>query len=260
MRRLLLFVFLAIPVLQDKPQSKPEAPKEDEDIADVPSQDLRCGKNEKQRYFRIGPRKDVKPPKEGFGLLVVLPGGGGTADFLGFVKRIAKHAAGDKYLVVQPVAVMWVKSQETVWPTKMNSVPSMQFSTEEFVEAVIAETSKQQKIDPKKIFTLSWSSSGPAAYAISLREKTPVRGSFIAMSVFVPTLLPPLGAAKAKPYYLLHSPSDEVCKFSFAEDAKKQLEKAGASVELVKYEGGHGWHGPVYPMIRKGLDWLEIAK
>jgi predicted esterase len=248
---------LAAAAVQSKPQQKPEAPKEPDDIADVPSKDLRCGKNEKQRYFLIGPRKDVKPPKDGFGLLVVMPGGDGLADFLAFVKRIAKNAAGDGYVVAEPVAVRWTKSQEIIWPTKKNPAAKMEFTTEEFVDAVIADAAKQQKIDPKKVYTLSWSSSGPAAYAIALREKTPVRGSFIAMSVYNKDLLPPIAAAKGRPFYLLHSPDDDVCKFSFAEDAKKDLEGAGAKVALEKYDGGHGWHGPVFPMIKKGIEWLE---
>ena len=37
----------------------------EDDVADIPSADLRAGKDENKRYFLIGPRKDSKAPKEG---------------------------------------------------------------------------------------------------------------------------------------------------------------------------------------------------
>jgi predicted esterase len=42
-----------------------------------------------------------------------------------------------------------------------------------------------------------------------------------------------------------------------AEQAEKELKKAGAAVKLVEYDGGHGWHGPLYDDIRDGIKWLE---
>jgi predicted esterase len=254
-------------------ESKPaeSKPAEADDVRDVPSKDTFCNKNESQRYFLIGPvgpadkppdrpGEKPKPPKNGYTLLVVMPGGDGGADFHSFVKRVAKHAAGGEFLVAQLVSKYWSKSQKIVWPTKGNPVPSMEFTTEQFAEAVIAEISKQQKIDPKRVYTLSWSSSGPAAYAIAFQQKTAVRGSLIAMSVFNAEQLPPAKNAAARKFYLLHSPADETCKFEFAEKAQKQLQDAGARVTLEKYDGGHGWKGPVYDMISKGLRWLEAEK
>src|SRR5262245_44311504 len=108
-----------------------------DDDADVPSQDLRAGKDENKRYFLVGPRKDIKEPKEGFGLLIVLPGGSGDENFHPFVKNIAKNALVETYLVAQPVAVKWTEDQETVWPTAKLKVKGMKFTTEEFVAAVI---------------------------------------------------------------------------------------------------------------------------
>ena len=110
--------------------------------------------------------------------------------------------------------------------------------------------------DPKSIFTLSWSSSGPAAYAIALADKTPVTGSYIAMSVFHPADLP-LARAKGRTFYIEHSPEDQVCPFAMAEEAKAALEKQGAIVELNSYGGGHGWQGNVFGRVRKGIDWLQ---
>ena len=100
----------------------------------------------------------------------------------------------------------------------------MKFSTEEFVEAVIKDVADKHKIDPERVFTLTWSSSGPAAYAVSLSSDK-ITGSFVAMSVFKPDLLPPLEKAKGHAYFLYHSPGDRVCPFRMAEPAEKELKK-----------------------------------
>jgi predicted esterase len=120
-----------------------------------------------------------------------------------------------------------------VWPTRLNPVAKMEFTTEEFVAAVIADAAKKHKLDPRAVFTLSWSSSGPAAYAIALQDKTPVTGSLVAMSVFKPDSLPPLAKAKGRPFYILHSPDDKVCPFRMAEAARDELTKAGAGASGV---------------------------
>jgi poly(3-hydroxybutyrate) depolymerase len=184
----------------------PATPAQD-DVADVPSQDLKAGKDEKKRYFLIGPAKDAKPPKDGFGLVIVMPGGAGSADFHPFVKRIFKNAIPEGYVVAQPVALKWTDEQEIVWPTAGNkkAVKDAKFTTEEFVEAVIDDVATKHKVDPQRVFTLTWSSSGPAAYAVSLTSKK-VTGSLVAMSVFRPDWLPDLKAAKGHAYFLYHSP------------------------------------------------------
>jgi predicted esterase len=227
-----------------------------DDVADIVSQDLRAGKEERKRYFLIEPSKSVEVPKKGYGLLVVLPGGDGSADFHPFIKRIYKNAVPEGYVLAQPVAVQWTEKQEIVWPTDKNRVEGMKFSTEEFVDSVIKDVSGKYKLDPERVFTLTWSSSGPAAYAVSLTNPI-VTGSFIAMSVFKPELLPPLEKAKGHAYYLYHSPDDRMCPFRMAEQAAKDLEKSGAAVKLATYEGGHGWRAGLYDHIRKGILWLE---
>jgi predicted esterase len=227
-----------------------------EDVADIPAQDLRADKDDNKRYFLVGPHPGAAAPKEGYGLLVVLPGGGGGADFHPFVKRIYKNSIPNGYLLAQPVAVKWTDKQQIVWPTDKNRVDGMKFSTEEFVGAVIKDAGGRLKLDPRHVFTLTWSSSGPAAYAISLSSKG-VTGSFIAMSVFKPDLLPPLEQAKGHGYFLYHSPDDRVCPFRMAQQAVRDLEKAGATVKLTTYAGGHGWRGGLYDDIREGVQWLE---
>jgi predicted esterase len=227
-----------------------------DDVADVPAQDLRADDDQNKRYFLIGAREGAPAPEEGFGLVVVLPGGDGSADFHPFVKRIYKHAVPEGYLAAQPVAVKWSAGQQIVWPTAGSRVTGMKFTTEELVSAVIEDVSRRHTVNASRVFTLSWSSSGPAAYAVSLADEK-VTGSFVAMSVFKPAQLPSLNKANGRAYYLYHSPEDRVCPFRFAEQAARSLEQNGGQVELARYQGGHGWKGNVYADIRAGITWLE---
>ena len=223
----------------------------------LPSADVRAGKDERKRFLLHGPRKDAKEPKDGWKLAVVMPGGTGSADFAPFVKSILREALPEGYVVAQPVAVKWTEKQEIVWARKGSPVEGMQFTTEEFVDAVIEETAARMRVDRTHVFTLSWSSSGPAAYAVALREKTPVTGSFVAMSVYQPATFPPLEHARGRAFYLYQSPQDEKCRLFHAEKARDELKKQGAVVELRAYEGGHGWHGDIFGDIRRGFEWLE---
>jgi predicted esterase len=224
---------------------------------DAKGTDLRAGGDKNKRYFLFGPEKNAKAPAAGYGLVVVLPGGEGGADFRPFVGAISQKALPKGYLVAQPVAVKWTAKQEVTWPTQKDPAEKMQFTTEEFVESVIQDVGKKHRLDPKRIFTLSWSSGGPAAYAVSLSGKTAVRGSLVAMSVFVPKKLPPLENARGHAYYLLHSPEDNVCRVFFARWARNALGQNKARVTLETYKGGHGWHGDYFGEIRKGIGWLE---
>jgi hypothetical protein len=226
------------------------------DIADMKVQDLRAAGDEQKRYFVI--HRAAEPPKQGWRTLFILPGGNGSADFRPFVTRIAKNAVPENYLVVQLVAPVWnpKQAQEIVWPIKGKEVPGMKFTTPEFFLAVRAELAKAHKLDPRYSFTLTWSSSGPSGYHFSLMPKSGVTGSFVAMSVFKPGQLPSLQSAKGHPYFIYHSPQDFI-PLAQAESARDALKKAGATVELQTYEGGHGWKGDVFGNIRKGIEWLE---
>ena len=242
-------VFLTLPFRADGIEVDPE-------LADVPSQDFTLGKDPNKRYFLIGPRTGAAAPAEGYKLLVVLPGGGGNAEFLTFVQRISKHALPPEYLVAQPVAPQWTANQPATWPTAKIRVAKMKFTTEEFVSAVIDDVAQRHKLDPRHCYTLSWSSGGPAAYAVALSNPR-ITGSFVAMSVFKPDQLPPLKQAEGKAFYLYHSPEDRICPYRMAEQAQNSLTGSKAKVEFKKYAGGHGWHGPVYKEIRSGIEWLE---
>ena len=226
-----------------------------DDVADVPSVERKAGDDERKRYFLVGASPDAQPPQRGYGLIVVLPGGDGSAEFHPFVKRIYKHAVPEGYLLAQPVAVTWTPKQPIVWPTKKDKTAGKKFTTEDFVSAIIDDVGEEYRLDPSRILTLSWSSGGPAAYAAALAEPR-ITGSFVAMSVFKPDQLPALEASKDRAFYLYHSPDDQVCPFRFAEQAQKDLAAKGAKVQLKTYEGGHGWRGDLYTDISKGLEWL----
>lgn len=223
-----------------------------------PSQERRAAQDEHKRYFLFGdPQAAAQKSKSGASLLIVLPGGDGSADFRPFVGNVFREALPEGFLLAQLVAVKWTPGQEITWPTERNFVDGQKFPTEQFIADVIADVGTLAKLDPQQIFTLSWSSGGPAAYAAALQPSSPIRGSFIAMSVFKPEILPPLESAKGRAFYIYHSPEDKVCPPRMAKQAFEQLRKAGALVRQTEYKGGHGWHGNVYDDIQTGVIWLQ---
>jgi predicted esterase len=244
---------------------KPEAPASAEpedplaDVADVPAKELHAGNDDRKRYFLVGPAEAAKAPAEGFRLLIVLPGGDGSADFNPFIRRIYKNVLNERWLIAQLVAPEWDTNQfrRVVWPTAGLSYPAAEFTTEEFIDAVVADVKKRVKGDSRRVFLLGWSSGGPPCYAATARPRSPVTGAIVAMSVFRPNQLPDLNHVKGKVFYLLQSPDDLVTRFQFAQAAEKALDAAGAKVHLQRYEGGHGWQGDVWTMIGDGVRWLE---
>ena len=236
----------------------PRTTRAQDDIADVPALDLTIANEPKQCYFLIGDTK--KAPENGFGLLLVLPGGDGSAEFHAFVKRIYKNALPECYLVAQLVAVPSNNTRHIVWPTAKAKDAKQTFTTESFIANVVGEVKAKHKIDAARVFTLSWSSGGPAAYAASLAKDTAIKGSLVAMSVFPLNDLKPLMAAKGQKYFLLHSPQDKTCPYFHTRMAKTQLTNAGAAVEVKDYEGGHGWHGNIWGNIAAGIEWLQTTK
>jgi predicted esterase len=224
-----------------------------DDVADVPSERIKLGAG--QEYFLIGdPKAKVDAPRP---LLLVLPGGDGGQDFNPFVRRIYKHSLSTDFLLAELIAVASDDPQQIVWPTASLQHPKQPFTTEAFMAAVVRDVGKRAKIDPKRVYALGWSSSGPALYAAAATKGCPVQGFFPAMSVFRTTDLPMPALAKSKRFYLLHSREDQVCPFRMAEQAKETLGKLGAPIMLVEYDGGHGWQGDVFGNIKAGVEWLE---
>jgi len=228
-----------------------------DDVASVPCQDARVAGNYQQRYFLIGADEQNKAPESGYGLLLILPGGDGSAEFNPFVKRIWQNALPKGYLVAELVAVESNNPNQIVWPTAKDVEPKQKFKTEGFIDAVVKDIKSKQKIDEAKVFALGWSSGGPAVYASMLTKDTPLKGAFVAMSVFMPARLPPITGAKGEKFFLLQSPQDKVTRYVFATNAKAVLTNAGATVQLRDYEGGHGWQGDVFGNIRAGMEFLE---
>jgi hypothetical protein len=153
--------------------------------------------------------------------------------------------------------VRWSPQQGIVWPTKSDNLPYVRRTTEQFVGEIIKIVRGQYKINPLRVFTMSWSSSGPAGYAISRQKDSPVVGSYIAMSVFKPEKLGPLTQARGHAYFIEHRPQDRVCPLRMAQEAARLLTAEGAKVKFHEYAGGHGWRGNIYPRIAAAIRWLE---
>lgn len=222
-------------------------------------QEVQLDGDARKRYLLHGLADDAKAPPKGWRLLVVMPGGTGSADFAPFVGRIRQNALSDDWLVAQIVAPVWDEEQarKNVWPTKLNPWPSMKFRCEELFDEVVADLREKLELDELFLFTFTWSSSGTLAYTLALEPEHGVTGSFVAMSVFRPEWLPSLKTAKDQRFYILHSPEDERCAFELAEKARDELSEADALVEFATFAGGHAWTGDVYGMQRRGLSWLE---
>src|SRR5581483_8596028 len=89
-----------------------------EDVADVCSRRLTAGGDENKRYYLIGRHLKGEAPKRGYGLVVLLPGGAGGADFNPFARRVWKNGLPEGYLLAELVAVKWTEKQVVVWPTQ----------------------------------------------------------------------------------------------------------------------------------------------
>lgn len=230
-----------------------------DDVASVRDKTFRLEPSPRHlRYKLIAAKKLPEPPEQGWGLLVVMPGGDGSADFTPFVKRIYQYALPEGYLVIQPLAPKWTSKQQIVWPVTSNPAPKMEVGVDEFIRMAVDDVAARTHIDPTRVFALAWSSGGPAAYAATLADDSPLRGAMVAMIVFNPRWLPPLENAEGKGYFLWHSREDKVCPFRMAEDARVRLSESGASTVLETYAGGHGWRVDPFGAIRSGVTWLEV--
>ena len=215
--------------------------------------------SERQAYFEIAPRTVAgRDGGAGDPLLIVLPGGSGSADFLPFVKRIAANAVPKDFRVVQPIAVRWTDDQKVVWPTERLKVEGQRFSTEDFVRAVVADVASRSKLDERRVFAMGWSSSGPAVYSLALAEKTPLTGAYVLQSVYKPATLPPIANAKRRAIAIEHGRADRVCPFAMAEDAAKDWKAAGGLVNFTPHNGGHGFRGAVYPRMKAAIERLNL--
>ena len=234
-----------------------QAEAEPEDIRDVPSQRIALNDDPQRVYRLVGLKAGNPAPAGGYKLLVALPGGDGSDEFRAFIRRMKKYALPDDMLIAQIIAPKWNdwQAQNLVWPTRINPFYAMKFPTEQLIEDAIADAAKRARIDPRQIYALAWSSSGPAVYTALASPHSSLRGAFVAMSVFRDTGLPDSSLLKGRRVFLYHSPQDFI-KIGQAQEAETYLRAHGASVQLRQYQGGHGWTGDTYGDIRAGLDWL----
>jgi poly(3-hydroxybutyrate) depolymerase len=237
--------------IDSKASTEPSAPG-GEALEIPPPIKVKVASGRVAQYLLIPPRDDVEKPKSGYPLLLVLPGGDGSADFHPFIRSVHEQALDGRFVVAQPLA-----PPHTVWPTESSTARPA--TTEESIGAIIDDVAKRHSIDRQHVHAMAWSSSGPAIYATLLQDHSPLAGALIAMSVFKRVELPPLENAAGRRVYLLHSPTDSVTPYRMAQQAKEQLASSGAEVTLVEYDGGHGWHGPVFDNIRAGMAWLNRA-
>ncbi len=239
-------------------QAKMQQKKLEEEFAGIPSVKRTIDDDEKKTYFQIGPKSDAKAPKDGWKVLLILPGGDGSADFNPWCRRIHQNALPDDYIAVQLVAPVWSKNENrVVWPTRKSNPQKAKFTTETFIKSTVKDLKEHVQINEKYVFALGWSSGGPAIYANSVSNNSPVTGSFVAMSVFWPQTLSDIKRAKDHPYFILHSPTDWIKIDQHARVAVKQLGNAGAKTKLQLYNGGHGWHGDPFGNMKTGIKWLE---
>lgn len=231
-------------------------PEEAEDVADVPWEARLANDDEHMLYHLIGHDAEADAPDDGYRLLVVLPGGDGQAGFRDFVRRIKKYALDEQWIVAQLVAPVWGDDQEVVWTSDELPHDDMEFTTGDFIRAVIDEVEDEIDVDPNFVFAMGWSSSGTPVYRAALEKKTKITGAFVSMSVWKPDLLPSLKYAKKRAFSILHSPDDFIA-IRMAEDARDALEEAKAAVHYATYEGGHGWRDDPYGNMRRAIAFLE---
>ncbi len=225
--------------------------------SEVSVQQRMVGTNTNQEYFLIEHKSGAADRARG--LILILPGGTGSADFLPFCANVlAVYGFPEDFVAAQLIAPQWsTKKNRVVWPSKIFPDRRSKFSSEQFLAAVIKDVCSSRNIDGRFIFTLGWSSSGHVLYSASISDPN-VRGSIIVMSRFLRKRLGNLDQAAGKNYFLYHSPEDRVCPFSEAQLAERILKEHGANVKLVSYRGGHGYVPNIFycDRIKEGILWL----
>jgi predicted esterase len=208
----------------------------------------------KSCWFLLPPRTPPKPSTK-LGLLVVLPGGNATKEFLPFVQNGLFAQAPDDFAGVMLAAVKWREDQHTIWPTAVGDTTGALYTTEQYVRAVLAEVDKEHPIDPARRVVVAWSSSGPAIHPLMAAKDSPFQRAYIAMAVW-PQHLEDLAAVEGRRYVLDQSPDDQVTIFQHVRDAHAALSRAGAQVRVSVYTGEHGWGEQPLPRFAKNLGWL----
>ena len=225
---------------------------------DLPVQHLKAGGDAHKRYFIIGPSVKATAAGQPLGLLVFLPGGEKSGeDWLDTGKGWARQLPSDQYIFAFPVSVRWNEKQTNPWPTAKTPEKGMKFSTEEFLEAVVAEIMKNQKIDSKRVFLFAYQQSATAGYAAGLRPQSPFTAISIGCGGLKSKDLPALGAAARRLWYLVSWPGDRGATPKEMQDARAVLSKTRAMVELKEYTEALFLGGKGCDAIKEMIAWFE---
>lgn len=229
---------------------KPEAPPDP-----IITRMARFDDHANLRYLILEPRTAM--PEEGYGLVLILPGGDGSIAFAPFVQRLVEHTVPDDCIAVQLIAPQWTDAQTTVWPTSWLPAEGMDVPVEAFITGVVAEMSQAFTINPRRVHALGWSSAGPAVYAAWAMPDSPLVGAYVSMSVYRSAWMPTDTDVATKALWIDHSPDDEICPYRLAESAAQTFQDAGAQVTLTDYSGGHGWHDQPFARAAAAFAWLD---
>ncbi len=229
-----------------------------------PAVQLSAGFDNDQRFYLVG-TNPAEPGAlaggaagtgaRGRKLLVVIPGGDGSAAYRVFSQRLHAQALDDSWLVAHLVAPKWDAGQfETlVWPTGKAPWPGARFTTEAFADAVVKEVSARTAIDGGQVYVLAWASGGPAGYAALCRKDAPFAGGVIAMSDFAVGRVESVKGAAGRRVAIIHAEGDGTVPIRAAEVAKEWLGRSGASVELARIAGPRGWPEDAFALLREAV-------
>jgi len=209
----------------------------------------------------LGPKKlyYLLPAKGPAPLLVVLPGGNGSAkDVLPFWKNAHELAFKRSIHIAVVSAPRFDAEQNVTWVTRFwkDRVQDASFVIEDFACDVVEDARKQVEVDAKKIILHGVSSGGPPVYALLYEKDSPFTGYWILSSVFRPNQLPSPDHTVGRRVYLQHAREDQTTPFRMAQDAYAALEKRGSGeVSLDELPSGHG-----YPIGQKTPVWVSLRR
>lgn len=204
-------------------------------------------------YFVLAPRKAPSAGRPAR-LLVVVPGGDGSAGFWPWVRDSLAAQVPPECAVAMVTAAKWRDDQQIVWPTAQHPVDGMKYPTEKVVRAVVRQVAREFAVEPGDVAVLAWSSGGAAVHPLLAAADGPFARGYVAMSIFPDGL--DVAAAKGRRYVLDQSPEDQTTIFQHVRTAHAALTTAGAQVLVSTYRGGHGWQDAPLPRLKKNLAWL----
>jgi len=236
---------------------QPRLPELARELRERPLPDLRrLNGDPRMRFLVLGADRKTDGPRH---LVVVMPGGSGQIDdFKDWVATLATPLL-DRFVFAQLAAPVWSPAQakEWVWVTEpVQKQYKAEFPVERFAREVAGALRADESLRLDKAVLFAWSSGGPAAYATLIDEDPTFAGAYVLASVFRPKGLAP-AHARGRRVWLEQGRADKVTPLRFAHEAQRWLEASGAAVQLVEFEGGHGFAMPdAAASLAAALAWL----